>query len=120
MPGRSDDIMALLSFMDDWAPVALAPPTDGAAVPVGGLGAIAEMLEALVDRYPQSPAREVSEVLRDMEEANEAYVSGSNTGDPFAAYRRWRGRQQPKLARLRELLIPAATVASEASEEENS
>ncbi len=26
MPGRSDDITALLSFMDDWAPVAGAPP----------------------------------------------------------------------------------------------
>ena len=55
MPGRSDDITALLSFMDDWAPVAEAPPTDGAAVPVRGLQAIAEMLEALVDRYPRSP-----------------------------------------------------------------
>jgi hypothetical protein len=50
--GRSGDITTLLSFMDDWAPVAEAPPTDGAAVPVRGLGAIAEMLEALVDRYP--------------------------------------------------------------------
>lgn len=62
MSGRSGDITALLSFLDDWAPVLEAAPTDGAAVPVRGLGAIAEMLEALVDRYPTSPAREVSEV----------------------------------------------------------
>lgn len=109
MPGSSNDIAALLSFMDDWAPVAEAPPTDGAAVPVRGLGAIAEMLEALVDRYPQSPAPEVSEVLRDMEEANKAYMNDLNTGDPLTAYRQCRGRQQPKLARLRELLAPAAT-----------
>ena len=120
MPGSSDDIAALLSFMDDWAPVAGAPPTDGAAVPVRGLGAIAEMLEALADRYPQSPAPEVSEVLRDMEEANKAYVNDLNTGDPLTAYRQWRGRQQPKLARLRELRIPAATVTSDTAEEKNS
>jgi 3',5'-cyclic AMP phosphodiesterase CpdA len=120
MPGRSDDITALLSFMDDWAPVAGAPPTDGAAVPVRGLGAVAEMLEALVDRYPRSPVREVSEVLRDMEEANKAYVKDLNTGDPFAAYRQWLSRQQPKLARLRELLIPAATVASQPLKEKSS
>jgi hypothetical protein len=120
MPGRSEDIMALLSFMDDWAPVAEAPPTDGAAVPVRSLGAIAEMLEALVDRYPESPAREVSEVLRDMEETNKAYVNDLNTGDPLTAYRRWRRRQQPKLARLRELLIPAATVAGDTPEEKKS
>ncbi len=109
IPGRSDDITALLSFMDDWAPVAGAPPTDGAAVPVRGLGAVAEMLEALVDRYPRSPAREVSEVLRDMEETNKTYVNDLNTGDPLTAYRQWFSRQQPKLARLRELLTPAAT-----------
>jgi len=120
MPGRSDDIMALLSFMDDWAPVAGAPPTDGAAVPVRGLGAVAELLEALVDRYPRSPAREVSEVLRDMEEANKTYVNDLNTGDPFTAYRQWLSRQQPKLARLRELLIPAATVPNETAEGKNS
>jgi 3',5'-cyclic AMP phosphodiesterase CpdA len=120
MPGRSDDIVALLSFLDDWVPVADAPPTDGAAAPVRGLGAIAEMLEALRDRYPDSPAREVSEVLRDMEEANKAYVNDLNTGDPLTAYRRWRRRQQPKLARLRELLNPAATVAGDAPEEKNS
>jgi 3',5'-cyclic AMP phosphodiesterase CpdA len=108
IPGRSDDIATLLSFMDDWAPVAEAPPIDGAAVPVRGLGAIAEMLEALVDRYPL-PAREVSEVLRDIEQANKAYMNDLNTGDPFEAYRQWRGRQQPKLARLRELLTSAAT-----------
>ena len=78
------------------------------------------MLEALVDRYPRSPAREVSEVLRDMEEANKAYLNDLNTGDPFTAYRQWLSRQQPKLARLRELLTPAATVASETPEEKNS
>jgi hypothetical protein len=83
MTGRGDDITALLSLMDDWAPEAEAPPADGAAVPVCGLGAIAEMLESLAARYPQSPARDVCELLRDMEEANKAHVNDLNTGDPI-------------------------------------
>jgi 3',5'-cyclic AMP phosphodiesterase CpdA/thymidylate synthase len=104
MPSRGDDIKALLSLMDDWAPEADTPPADGAAVPVRGLGAIAEMLEALAIRFPRSPARDVSELLRDMDEANKAYLTDLNAGDPFPTYTRWRSRQQPKLARLRELL----------------
>lgn len=104
MDGRHNDITTLLSLMDDWAPDAETPPTDGAAVPVRGLGALSEMLEALADRYPQSPALEVAELLREMDEANEAYLHDRNTGDPSYTYTRWRRRQQPKLRRLRELL----------------
>jgi 3',5'-cyclic AMP phosphodiesterase CpdA len=109
MPGRSDDITTLLSLMDDWAPKADAPPTDGAAVPLRGLGAIAEMLEELAHRYPQSPAHDVGELLRDMEEANKTYLNDLNARDPVPAYRRWRSRQKPKLLRLRELLAPSPT-----------
>lgn len=112
MPGRSDDINALLSLMDDWAPEADTPPTDGTAVPVRGLGAIADMLEALTTRYPQSLARDVGELLRDIEEANKAYANDLNTADPFPAYRQWRRRQRPKLRRLRELLMPPSAAAS--------
>lgn len=112
MLSRSDDIKALLSFMDDWAPEAEAPPTDGTAVPVRGLGAVAEMLEALAVRYPQSPAHDVCELLRDMEEANKAYANDLNTADPLHSYKQWRRRQQPKLLRLRELLMPSSTAAS--------
>jgi hypothetical protein len=90
-------------------PEAKTPPIDGAAVPVRGLGAIAEMLEALADRYPRSPARDVSELLRDIDEANKAYLNEVNTGDPFTAYTRWRNRQQPKLIRLHEILEPLST-----------
>ena len=111
MPGRCDDITALLSLMDDWVPEAETPPADGAAVPVRGLGAIAEMLEALADRYPQSPARDVSELFRDMDEANKAYLNALNGGDPFPTYTQWRRRQQPKLVRLRELLAPPSATS---------
>lgn len=104
MDGRDDDITTLLSLMDDWAPDAETPPTDGAAVPVRGLGALSEMLEALADRYPQSPAREVAELLREMDEANKAYLDDRTTGDPSRTYTRWRNRQRPKLLRLRQLL----------------
>jgi hypothetical protein len=104
MPGRADEITTLLSLMDDWMPKAETPPTDGAAVPVRGLGAIAEMLEALANRYPRSPARSVSELLRDIDEANKAYLNDLNSRDPFPTYTQWRTRQEPKFARLRELL----------------
>jgi 3',5'-cyclic AMP phosphodiesterase CpdA len=107
MAGRGNDIATLLSFMDDWAPKAEAPPTDGAAVPLQGLGAIAEMLESLASRYPGSPVRAVAELLRDIEEANKAYLNDLNDGDPVPAYEQWRSRQQPKLLRLRELLAPS-------------
>jgi 3',5'-cyclic AMP phosphodiesterase CpdA len=115
MPSRSDDINALLSLMDDWAPEAEAPPTDGTAVPVRGLGAVADMLEALAVRYPQSPAHAVGELLRDIEEANKAYANDLNTADPLRSYREWRRRQRPKLLRLRELLMPSPTAASTAT-----
>jgi 3',5'-cyclic AMP phosphodiesterase CpdA len=111
MPGRGDDIMTLLSLMDDWVPEAKTPPADGAAVPVRGLGAITEMLEALTDRYPQSPASDICELLRDMDEANKTYLNDVKTGDPFPAYKRWRSRQQPKVIRLREILEPLSTTA---------
>jgi hypothetical protein len=55
-----------------------------------------------------------------MEEANKAYMNDLNAGDLFLAYEQWRGRQQPKLARLRELLTSASTVADDALKEENS
>lgn len=110
MSARRDDITALLSLMDDWAPEAETPPTDGAAVPLRGLEAIAEMLGALADRYPGSPASDVCELLRDMDETNKAYLNDLKNGDPFSSYKRWRRRQQPKLVRLRELLAPPSAV----------
>jgi hypothetical protein len=58
----------------------------------------------------------VSELLRDMEDANKAYMNDLNTGDPFTSYRQWLDRQQPKLARLRELLIQAVTIPNETTE----
>ena len=110
MPGRRSDINTLLSLMNDWVPEAETPPTDGAAVPVRGLGAIAEMLIALAERYPRSPARDVSELLRDMDEANKAYLNDLNSGDPFRTYAEWRRRQQAKLKRFHELLAAPSAV----------
>ena len=104
MPGRDKDIATLLSFMDDWVPGDEGPPVDGAAVPVRGLDALAEMLEPLAVRYPGSPAREVSELLREIDEANRSYLRDRNTADPSRTYARWRSRLAPKLARLRELI----------------
>jgi 3',5'-cyclic AMP phosphodiesterase CpdA/thymidylate synthase len=113
MPGRDKDIATLLSFMDDWAPGEEGPPVDGAAVPVRGLDALAEMLDPLAVRYLGSPAREVSELLREIDEANKSYLRERNTGDPSRTYARWRGRLVPKLARLRELLArsPASDIS---------
>jgi 3',5'-cyclic AMP phosphodiesterase CpdA/thymidylate synthase len=113
MPSRRNDITTLLSLMDDWVPEAETPPTDGAAVPVRGLEAIAKMLEALADRYPRSPARDVSELLRDMDEANKAYLNDLSSGDPLRTYSWWRSRQQPKLIRLRELLASSSAIPSD-------
>jgi hypothetical protein len=93
--------------MDDWVPVDEMPPADGAPVPVRGLAALAEMLDALASRYPQSSARDVSDLLREMDEANESYLSQRDTGDSVRAYRRWRSRQGQKLVRLRQLLAPS-------------
>ena len=107
MPGRNEDIDRLISLMDDWVPVDEMPPTDGAPVPVRGLSTLAEMLDALASRYPQSSAREVSELLREMDEANESYLSQRDTGDSVRAYTRWRTRQGQKLIRLRQLLAPS-------------
>jgi hypothetical protein len=105
MPGRDQDIATLLSYMDDWAPEDKGPPVDGASVPVRGLEALAEMLEPLAVRYSRSPAREASELLREIGEANKSYLLERNTTtDPSRTYARWRSRLAPKLARLRELL----------------
>jgi hypothetical protein len=113
MPGRDKDIATLLSLIDDWAPGDDGPPVDGAAVPVRGLNALAEMLEPLAVRYRGSPAREVSELLREIDEANKSYLRDRNTADPPRTYARWRSRLAPKLARLRELLTrsPASDIS---------
>jgi 3',5'-cyclic AMP phosphodiesterase CpdA len=113
MPGRDEDILTLLSFIDDWAPGDDGPPVDGAAVPVRGLNALVEMLEPLAFRYRGSLAREVSELLREIDEANKSYLRDRNTADPLRTYVWWRGRLAPKLARLRELLArpPASDIS---------
>ena len=112
MPGRDDDIATLLSLMEDWAPRAEAPPTDGAAVPTRGLAALADMLDALAERYPMSPARETGELLREMDEANASYLEKRNTGDSLRVYRQWRGRQLQRITRMRGLIAPSAPSSS--------
>ena len=108
MPGRDDAVGMLLSLMDDWAPEAEVPPTDGAAVPTRGMTALADMLVALADSYPESPARDIGEALRDMDEANALYVQERETGDPSRRYTQWRTQQRRRLTRIRELLAPEA------------
>lgn len=104
MPGRDQDVATLLSLVEDWAPQAAAPPTDGAPVPTLGLAALANMLIALADRYPRSSARAVGELIRDMDEANAMYLGQRDSRDALAAYRRWRSSQQRRLTALRKLL----------------
>ena len=112
MSGRDKDIATLLSLLEDWAPRAEAPPTDGAAVPTRGLAAVANTLTALADRYPTSPAREIGDLLREMDEANTPYLGKRDTGDPLRAYRQWRTPQLRRISRIRELLSPHAAPPS--------
>jgi len=74
---------------------------------------MADMLETLAVRYQRSPAREVSELLREIDDANKSYLRDRNTADPSRTYARWGGRLAPKLARLRELLArsPASDIS---------
>jgi 3',5'-cyclic AMP phosphodiesterase CpdA/thymidylate synthase len=104
MDGRAADIATLMSLMEDWAPNGAMPPVDGQPVPSHGLRALAEMLTALADRYPESPASRMSDLLNEMDDANKAYLRERNTGDPTDTYRRWRTRQQRRFDELRELL----------------
>ena len=112
MPGRDNDIATLLSLMDDWAPLAAAPPVDGAPVPTRGLAALADLLAALADRYPTSPARETGELLREMDEANALYLEKRDTGDASRAYKQWRAPQLRRITRIRELLAARAATPS--------
>jgi 3',5'-cyclic AMP phosphodiesterase CpdA len=112
MPGRDDDIATLLSLMDDWAPQAATPPIDGAPVPTRGLAALADMLDALANRYPTSPARETGELLREMDDANALYREKRNTTNASRAYKEWRNRQLSRITRLRQLLAADAAAPS--------
>jgi 3',5'-cyclic AMP phosphodiesterase CpdA len=113
MPGRDIDIATLMSLLYDWAPQAETPPVDGAPVPTRGLAALADMLAALAERYPPSPAHEVGELLRDMDEANGLYLEKRDTRDALPAYRQWRTRQLHRITRIRELLASHTTSPSQ-------
>lgn len=106
MPARGTDIAAFLSLMDDWAPHASAPPTDGAPVPRRGLAALADSLAVLARRYPDSPAQEVCDLLGEIDEANAAYLAAREFGDPLRAYANWRVPQLRRIKRFNELLAP--------------
>lgn len=106
MADREKDIAVLMSLMDEWAPQAGEPPTDGAPLPTRGLSALADMLAALADRYPTSPAREVGELLREMVEANALYPDKRVAGDRSRTFGQWRNPQLRRLTRVRELLAP--------------
>jgi hypothetical protein len=62
------------------------------------------MLAALTARYPTSPAREISDLLREMDEANMLYLDKRDTGDMPRAYKQWRNSQLRRITRIRELL----------------
>jgi len=109
MPDRDSDIKTLMSLIDDWAPEAETPPVDGAPVPTRGLAALASMLAALTARYPASHAREISDLLREMDEANMLYLDKRDTGDVPRAYKQWRTSQLRRITRIRELLTLQTT-----------
>jgi 3',5'-cyclic AMP phosphodiesterase CpdA len=104
-PDRDSDIKTLISLMDDWAPQAEVPPVDGAPVPTRGLTAVASMLAALTVRYPMSPAREISDLLHEIDEANILYLNKRNTGDVSRVYEQWRTAQLRRITHIRELLL---------------
>lgn len=104
MPGRASDIATFLALIEDWAPQAETPPTDGPAVPRRGLAALANMLTVLGSRYPASPARDVGDLLREMDDTNAAYLATRESGDTLRAYRQWRTPQLRRIARIQELL----------------
>jgi 3',5'-cyclic AMP phosphodiesterase CpdA len=104
IPRRDDDIITFISLMEDWAPHAEAPPTDGAAVPTRGLTALASMLAALADRYPTSSAHEIGDLLREMDDANLAYLTKRDTGDALRAYKQWRTSQLRRIDSIHRLL----------------
>lgn len=115
MPDRNADIATLLSLMDDWAPQAEGPPVDGAPVPTRGLAALADMLDALADRYPTSHAREISQQLREMDDINTLYLKKRDTKDASSAYRQWRKSQSSKITRLHESLALDVVAPSEST-----
>jgi 3',5'-cyclic AMP phosphodiesterase CpdA len=115
MPSRDVDIASLLSLIGDWAPQAATPPADGAPVPTQGLAALADMLSVLADRYPTSAARETSELLREMHEANALYREKRNTREASRAYEDWRIPQLARITRFRELLASNADTPSPSS-----
>lgn len=104
MPRRDDDIMTFISLMEEWVPHAESPPTDGAAVPRRGLTALANMLAALADRYPTPSAREIGDLLREMDDANLSYFEKRDTGDAMRAYKQWHTSQLRRMESIRKLL----------------
>jgi hypothetical protein len=112
MPEREKDIATFLSLMDDWAPQADAPPTDGAPVPKRGLAELAGMIAVLAARYPTSPAQEIGDLLRDMDEANTPYLARQEPGDAVRAYGQWRRPQLRRINRIHDLLAPQAVSPS--------
>lgn len=92
--------------MDDWAPQAESSPTDGPAVPRRGLAALADMLAVLGACYPASPARDVGDLLREMDDTNAAYLATRESGDTLRSYGQWRTPQLRRISRIHELLAP--------------
>lgn len=110
-PHRAADLELLLGLLEEAAPAADEPPADGAPAADPGLTALVAALEALGTRYPDSPAHDAADLLRDIRDANRHYLR--TRGGDSAVYHEWRNTVQRKLARLRDLLRPQ-TAADEA------
>jgi 3',5'-cyclic AMP phosphodiesterase CpdA len=106
MPGRDNDITTFMALLEDWAPHGEEPPTDGAAVPTRGLAALANMLTLLAERYPTSSAREIGDLVQEMDDDNVSYLGRRGTGDTSRAYKRWRTSQLRRINDIYELLAP--------------
>jgi 3',5'-cyclic AMP phosphodiesterase CpdA len=104
MSARDEELKQLRVLMDDWRPTADTPPRDGAAVPVRGLMIVAQALEAISSRYPESNAALVAELTRQMHDANVSYAQGDTSEKPIEAYRQWRSRQIRRLDSFNTLL----------------
>jgi hypothetical protein len=65
---------------------------------------LADMLAALAGRFQESPAREIGEFVREMDEASALYLEKRDAGTAPRAYKQWRSSQLRRITRLRGLL----------------
>lgn len=110
LANRDADLAELRRLMDDWRPQAEEPPEDGAAVPVRGLGVLADAIDVMAERFGNNAAGEAATLLRDVHERNLTYANKRvGSSNQRKAYALWRKDQMERLERFAEMIKPAAS-----------